>query len=53
MTSLEKNFPHIKRNQENGRVVQVKIAPDMAMGRSNQILTGDLFDLKSTLDQET
>lgn len=38
---------------EEGKVIQVKIESDMTMGRADQILTGELFGLKTTLDLVT
>ncbi len=38
---------------ENGRVQRIDIDADMMMGRTDQILTTDLFGLRTTLDQHT
>jgi predicted ATP-binding protein involved in virulence len=37
----------------NGKVMRLKVDQDMTMGRADQILTGTLFGLDTTLDQET
>lgn len=34
---------------EDGKVVQLKVEQEMTVGRADQILTGDLFGLKTTL----
>jgi predicted ATPase len=36
-----------------GQVVRLEIPPDMTMGRTDQILTGRLFGLRTTLDPQT
>lgn len=40
---------------EDGKVVQLPVAADMTIGRADQILTGELFGLKTTLalDEQT
>jgi predicted ATP-binding protein involved in virulence len=38
---------------EQGRVEKVDIPADMLMGRADQILTGDLFGLPTTIDNHT
>jgi len=38
---------------DDGHVVQVEIEPDMTMGRTDQVLTGSLFGLETTLDKST
>lgn len=38
---------------EDGKVVQKKINPDMTMGRADQILTTELFGLSTTLPKST
>jgi len=38
---------------DDGRVVQQPVNPQMMLGRADQILTGDLFGLKTTLDSIT
>jgi predicted ATPase len=38
---------------EDGRVIQLEIEPDMTMGRADQVLTGSLFGLETTLDRIT
>jgi hypothetical protein len=38
---------------DDGKVVRLEIAPDMTMGRADQILTTPLFGLNTTLDTET
>ena len=41
------------RRNRRGEVVQVDAAEDTTMGRADQILTGELFGLKTTLDVVT
>jgi hypothetical protein len=41
------------RRDEDGRVARVPIDPDMTMGRADQLLTSQLFDLDTTIDPET
>lgn len=38
---------------EEGQVVQLKVEQDMTVGRADQILTGELFGLKTTLALDT
>jgi WD40 repeat protein len=38
---------------EDGKVVKVEFDPDMTLGRTDQILTSELFNLSSTLDVAT
>jgi hypothetical protein len=38
---------------DDGKVVELPIAPEMIVGRADQILTGELFGLKTTLDKVT
>ena len=38
---------------DDGKVIRLEIAPDMTMGRADQILTTPLFSLNTTLDTET
>jgi predicted ATP-binding protein involved in virulence len=38
---------------ENGKVVKVDFDADMTMGRTDQVLLGDLFELETTLDPTT
>lgn len=38
---------------ETGQVVQLKVEQEMTVGRADQILTGDLFGLKTTLALDT
>jgi len=38
---------------KDGKVTQLEIEPDMTMGRADQVLTGTLFDLETTLDKTT
>jgi tRNA A-37 threonylcarbamoyl transferase component Bud32 len=38
---------------QDGSVVKVEIEPDMTMGRTDQVLTGSLFGLETTLDRIT
>jgi len=38
---------------EEGRVVRREVDPDMTMGRTDQVLTGSLFGLETTLDKQT
>ncbi len=38
---------------ESGKIEKLKILPDMTIGDTDQILTSNLFGLKSTLDVET
>jgi len=40
-------------DRRNGRIVQLEIEPDMTMGRADQVLTSELFQLSTTLDLET
>jgi hypothetical protein len=42
----------LKRNRD-GEVERVWADADMTLGRADQILTGDLFGLKTTLDEKT
>src|SRR5262249_25168498 len=42
----------LRRNKKD-EVVRVTAAEDMTLGRTDQILTGDLFGLDTTLDQKT
>lgn len=37
----------------NGKIVKVDFEPDMTLGRTDQILTGELFGLKTTFDPAT
>jgi hypothetical protein len=41
------------RRDKNDKVVRVQADEDMTLGRADQILTGDLFGLETTLDQKT
>jgi hypothetical protein len=49
------NVQHITRleRDDDDRVVQVDVPADMTMGRADQVLTGPLFGLSTTLDVET
>jgi WD40 repeat protein len=38
---------------KKGKIVKVDFDPDMTLGRTDQILTGELFGLKTTLDAVT
>ena len=38
---------------ESGQVCRLDVPSDMLMGRADQILTGDLFGLSTTLDEKT
>jgi len=38
---------------EDGKVVRMETTPDMTMGRADQVLTGPLFGLQTTLDAAT
>lgn len=39
--------------REEGRTTRVVVTDEMMLGRADQILTGDLFGMKTTLDQRT
>ncbi len=39
--------------REQGRTVLVPVTDEMLWGRADQILTGRLFDMKTTLDKNT
>ena len=38
---------------QDGKIVRASFDPDMMLGRTDQILTGDLFGLSTTLDSKT
>ena len=46
---------HVTRfvRDEDGRTVTVAVSDEMLVGRADQILTGRLFGMKTTLDQQT
>lgn len=37
----------------DGKIVQIKVDPEMTLGRTDQVLTGDLFGLETTIDPVT
>jgi energy-coupling factor transporter ATP-binding protein EcfA2 len=37
----------------DGKVVQIEVDPEMTLGRADQVLTGDLFGLETTIDPVT
>jgi len=43
----------IRFTRADGKIKRVKVAADMTMGRTDQVLTSDLFGLETTLDPVT